>query len=150
MTTYRVGWLAGDENIISIVKKVKTNIDSGTCWFIQDAAIAALRDEKHVDTTRKEYKEKMDVMIYALNEIGLETRYPKATFYIWQKTPAGMSSLDFAKKLLQDKIAIVTTPGAWISKEVDGENPGEGYVRIALVPSIEDTKEAAERLKKHY
>ncbi len=150
MTTYRVGWLAGDENVISIVKKVKTNIDSGTCWFIQDAAIAALSDEEHVKVMQEEYKQKMDIMIYALNEVGLETRYPKATFYIWQKTPDNMSSLDFAKKLLQDKLAIVTTPGAWISKEVDGENPGEGFVRFALVSSIEQTKEAAERLKKYY
>ena len=150
MTTYRVGWLAGDENVISIVKKVKTNIDSGTCWFIQDAAIAALSDEKHVKMMREEYKQKMDIMIYALNEVGLETKYPKATFYIWQKAPHNMSSLDFAKKLLQDKLAIVTTPGAWISKEVDGENPGEGFVRFALVSSIEQTKEAAERLKKYY
>ncbi len=150
MTSYRVGWFAGDENVISTVKKVKTNIDSGTSWFIQDAAIAALKDEKHVEKSRNEYKEKMDVMIEALNSIELEARYPKATFYIWQKAPHGMSSLDFTKKLLQKEIAIITTPGAWISKEVNGENPGEGFVRFALVPSIKETKEAAEKLKNNF
>ena len=46
MTCYRIGWVAGDENIISAFKKLKTNIDSGTAAFIQDAAIAALKDTR--------------------------------------------------------------------------------------------------------
>jgi len=50
--------------------------------------------------------------------------------------------------LLEKDIAIVTTPGSWISKEVDGLNPGEGYVRFALVPSIAECKEAAEKIRK--
>ncbi|MHA1300841.1 MAG: aminotransferase class I/II-fold pyridoxal phosphate-dependent enzyme [Candidatus Helarchaeota archaeon] len=150
MTSYRVGWLAGDENIIQTVKKVKTNIDSGTAWFIQDAAIAALNDENHVEEMRKEYKIKMQIMIDALNSIGLNAIHPKATFYIWQKAPNGMNSLEFSKKLLQKEIAIITTPGSWISKEVNNENPGEGYVRFALVSTIEQTKEAARRLTKYF
>ena len=150
MTAYRVGWLAGDEDIVSVFKKVKTNIDSGTSWLIQDAAIAALKDEKHVEEMRKEYRIKRDIMINALREIMCDVMIPEATFYIWQKTPEGMTSLDFAKKLLEKDIAIVTTPGSWISKEVDGLNPGEGYVRFALVPTIEDTKKAADRLMRCY
>ena len=59
-----------------------------------------------------------------------------------------MPSVDFAKKLLDKNVAVVTTPGSWISKDVDGLNPGEGYVRFALVPSIADCKKAAERIKK--
>jgi len=150
MTAYRVGWLAGDEEIVSVHKKVKTNIDSGTSWLIQDAAIAALNDEKHVEKMREEYRVKRDIMINALREIMLEVTIPEATFYIWQKTPEGMTSLDFSKKLLEKDIAIVTTPGSWISKEVNGFNPGEGYVRFALVPTIEETKKAAEKLIKNY
>jgi LL-diaminopimelate aminotransferase len=58
-----------------------------------------------------------------------------------------MSSLDFATLLLDEKTAIVTTPGNWISEPTArGENAGEGYVRFALVPSIEDTRLAAERI----
>ncbi len=60
-----------------------------------------------------------------------------------------MTSVDFAKKLLSPEIAIVTTPGAWISdKTANGLNPGEGYVRFALVPSLKNTKEAAKRIKR--
>ncbi len=147
MTSYRVGWIAGDSRIIDIFKKVKTNVDSGTATFIQDAASAALLDEKHVEEFRKEYKQKRDIMIDALTSIGLEDCTPEAGIYIWQKCLSGVSSVEFAKKLLEKDIAIVTTPGSWISNE-DGVNPGEGYVRFALVPSVHDCKEAAARIKK--
>ncbi len=146
MTSYRVGWLAGDESIISVFKKVKTNIDSGTPQFIQDAAIAALSDEKHVEEFRFSYKKKRNVICDAFKSIGLKDCRPDATLYIWQKIKC--SSVEFAKKLLQKHVAIVTTPGNWISTESDGVNPGEGYVRLALVPSMEECKKAAERIRK--
>jgi len=148
MTCYRVGWLAGDERIVDIFKKVKTNIDSGTPTFIQDAATAALLDETHVEEFRAEYKKKRDIMVNALISAGLEDCTPKAAMYIWQKIPDEIRSVDFAKKLLEKDTAIVTTPGNWISKEINGLNPGEGYVRFALVPSIKECKEAAERIRK--
>ncbi len=131
MTTYRVGWLMGDENLIDVFKKLKTNVDSGTPTFIQDAAIAALSDEKHVETARLDYKKKRDIMVDALTSAGLAECRPKATIYIWQKVPEGMSSVDFAKKLLDKDIGVVTTPGSWISNTVNEENPGEGFVRLA-------------------
>ena len=147
MTGYRIGWVAGDERIVSAFKKLKTNIDSGTPTFIQDAAVAALQDEKHVEKMRQEYKEKRDILVDALVSVGLEDCTPDATLYIWQKTPKGMDSVKFANKLLQKEIAVVVTPGAWISKEINGLNPGDNFVRFALVPTIEETKEAADRIK---
>lgn len=148
MTTYRVGWVAGDREIIDVFKKVKTNIDSGTSTFLQDAAVAAYSDEHHVRIMREDYKRKRDYMCKALTDAGLDDCTPKATMYIWQRVPAGMSSLDFAKKLLDPKIGCVVTPGNWISdKTADGLNPGEGYVRFALVPTVHNCKAAAERLR---
>jgi len=147
MTGYRIGWVAGDENIISAFKKLKTNIDSGTPTFIQDAAISALRDEKHVEKMRKGYKQKRDILVNALVSAGLEDCTPSATLYIWQKTPKNMNSVEFAKRLLHKDIAIVTTPGEWISTKFNGLNPGDNYVRFALVPSFEETKEAAKRIE---
>ncbi|MDR4507571.1 MAG: aminotransferase class I/II-fold pyridoxal phosphate-dependent enzyme [Candidatus Brocadiaceae bacterium] len=147
MTCYRIGWVAGDKRIIDVFKKVKTNIDSGTPTFIQDGAIAALGDETHVEEMKAEYKTKRDLLADAFKQINLPDCTPEATIYIWQKIPHGMTSVDFAKKLLLPEIAIVTTPGAWISDETEaGLNPGEGYVRFALVPSIEDTRKAAGRI----
>ena len=149
MTGYRIGWVAGDENIISGFKKLKTNIDSGTPTFIQDAAVAALKDESHVEKMRKDYKQKRDILTEALASAGLEDCMPNATLYVWQKTPKNMNSVDFAKKLLQKEIAVVVTPGAWISASFNGLNPGNDYVRFALVPSLEETKKAAERIKRN-
>jgi LL-diaminopimelate aminotransferase len=79
---------------------------------------------------------------------GLPECRPDATLYIWQKVPEGMSSLEFATKLLDPEVAIVTTPGEWISDQTaSGHNPGDGFVRFAMVPDIEKTKEAADKLK---
>ena len=149
MTGYRIGWVAGDENIISSFNKLKPNIDSGTPTFIQDAAIAALRDEKHVRQMRDGYRQKRDVLIDALVSSGLESYTPDATLYVWQRIPKGVNSIEFAKKLLQKEIALVVTPGQWISNNFNAFNPGTDYVRFALVPTIEETKEAARRIKKY-
>ena len=59
-----------------------------------------------------------------------------------------MSSLEFAEKLLDPKIAMVVTPGNWISEDTDEGNPGEDYVRLALVPSLQECEIVAERIKK--
>ncbi len=147
MTGYRIGWVAGDEALVSVFKKVKTNIDSGTPTFIQQAAIAALADEQHVVEARGRYQAKRDLMVRALADAGLPECRPDATLYIWQRTPEGMTSTDLALRLLDPSVAVVATPGEWISAPgPDGKNPGEGFVRFALVPNIEDCQRAAERI----
>jgi len=98
MTCYRVGWMAGDSRIISAFKKVKPNIDSGTATFIQDAAIAALKDETHVQELRKDYRKKRDLIVGAFKKIGLKDCTPKGTIYVWQRVPEGYDSVSFAKK----------------------------------------------------
>ena len=147
MTGYRVGWIAGDERIISIFKKIKTNVDSGTPWFIQDGACAALLDSSHVEEARNLYRKKRDIICSALRNIGLEGCTPEATLYIWQKAPKGMSGEAFAQKLLDKNVGIVATPGAALAKEQQGINPGKDYIRFALVPSIRECREAAERIR---
>ncbi len=150
MTGYRAGWAAGDADIIANLKKLKTNIDSGTPNFVQEGAMAALADETHVEFMRQLYRKKRDVLLSALKDAGLEVQTPEATFYVWQKTPAGMNSVEFAKRLLSDEIAIVVTPGAWITDTAfDGTNPGENYVRFALVPALDQVEVAAERIRKY-
>ncbi len=147
MTGYRAGWVMGDPELVSLFQKLKTNIDSGTATFIQDGTIAALSDEEHVSAFRSEYRYKRDILCRALVKAGLPDCTPESTLYVWQRVPPGMSSLEFATLLLDEKLAIVTTPGAWISEQTaEGSNPGEGYVRFALVPSVEATKEAARRI----
>ncbi|MEI7510686.1 MAG: aminotransferase class I/II-fold pyridoxal phosphate-dependent enzyme [Candidatus Peregrinibacteria bacterium] len=149
MTGYRVGFLCGDSELIATFKKVKTNIDSGTPNFVQEAAIAALQNDDHVETMRQAYQKKQDILLSALEKAGLPKAKIDATFYIWQKAPAGMTGVELAKKLLSPEIGIVTTPGAWISEEDTrtGKNPGENYIRFALVASLAEVEEAAKRLE---
>jgi LL-diaminopimelate aminotransferase len=149
MTTYRMGWVVGDPKIIEIFRKMKTNIDSGTPTFIQDAAIVALSDEQHVKAMCEEYRQKRDIMLEALAAAGLPLRVPQGTLYIWQRVPNGMTSMDFAARLMEPEVAIVCTPGNLIAEETkDGYNPGEGYVRFALTPTIEETMAAANKIAK--
>ena len=149
MTTYRIGWVAGDPDLVALFRQVKTNIDSGTPTFIQDGAVAALGDESHVRDFREQYRRKRDLLCAALVEAGLPDCTPAASLYVWQRVPEHLSSVEFATALLHPDIAIVTTPGAWISDaNPDEANPGEGYVRFALVPSVEQTRRAAELLRK--
>jgi len=149
MTGYRVGWVAGDERIVEVFRKMKTNTDSGTPTFIQDSAIAAFGDETHVDEMREQYRVKRDLMTAAFEKAGLKVNSPEGTLYIWQRVPTGMTSQEFASELMKPEIAVVTTPGNLIAEEVDGgRNPGEGYVRLALTPTIENVKIAAERISR--
>ncbi len=149
MTGARVGWVAGDERIVQTFKKVKTNIDSGTPNFVQEGAIAALSDEEHVRASRAQYARKRQLLADALVASGLTDCRPAATIYLWQRVPEGYLGVDFATRLLDPEIAVVTTPGAWISNTTDsGLNPGEKFVRFALVPSVEDTEMVAERIRR--
>lgn len=147
MTGYRVGFVAGDMVILDIFKRLKTNIDSGTPSVMQEAAIRALGDDKHVASMRDLYRQKAEILIEGLRGIGMDAKWPASTFYVWQKVPEGMSDVDFAKKLLEPEIGIVVTPGSLISDECEGGvNPGAGYVRFALMPTLAEVREAVARL----
>jgi LL-diaminopimelate aminotransferase len=145
MTGYRVGFVAGDEQIISGFRKVKTNIDSGTPIFIQDVAAKALRDSSYTEKMRLEYQKKRDILIPALTSLGLEETPSVSTFYLWQKVPSHMTDVEFSIKLIEK--GIVVTPGSMISDEVNGVNPGRSFVRFALVPVMEDIKKAADIIR---
>lgn len=142
MTGYRVGFVAGDARIIDGFKKVKTNIDSGTPTFIQDAASVALMDDEHVANMRKEYAAKREILIPALQNLGFPRSTSNSTFYLWQETARGVSDTEFANKLIDN--GIVVTPGSFISDPVNGINPGDNFIRLALVPHIEKVKQAVE------
>lgn len=143
MTGWRLGFVCGNDRIISAIAKVKSNIDSGVFTAIQMAGITALDIAgQHTEKTNKIYQARRDVLVDGLNLMGWTTRKPKATFYIWTRIPRPYkSSIEFAKLVL-DKAGIVITPGVGFG------NSGEGYVRMALTVSRERIEEAVERLRK--
>ncbi|MCI0652495.1 MAG: aminotransferase class I/II-fold pyridoxal phosphate-dependent enzyme [Planctomycetes bacterium] len=142
MTGCRVGWVAGDRGIVSLFRKLKTNIDSGTPLFIQDGALAALEDESHVAQMRAEYRAKRDLLVDAFARAGCPRSEPEATIYIWQRAPKGMSGIEFAQRLLEPPIAAVTLPGEAVSR-LPASAGDAGYVRLALVPPLAECQRVA-------
>lgn len=152
MTGYRCGWVAGDRDAIEVFRKVKTNIDSGTPTFIQEAAAVALGDESHVDTLRAEYREKRDILVRALASAGFPECPPEAGLFVWQKTPEGLSDLEVARQLLRPEMALIVSPGSWLAEPAeDGSSSArdaDRYIRLALVPPMDRILEASERLSR--
>jgi len=142
MTGWRIGFAVGSPEIISVLGRVKTNIDSGVFQAIQEAGIVAFN---HFDTPISEiiqiYERRRNVMVKGLREVGLEVDQPKATFYLWIQVPRGYSSAQFATLLLERE-GIVVTPGNGFGEA------GEGYIRMALTVDETKLKEAIERLKR--
>ncbi|MFT7461681.1 MAG: LL-diaminopimelate aminotransferase [Pseudohongiellaceae bacterium] len=148
MTSYRIGFVAGDPEAIGSFRKLKTQIDSGTPQFVQEAAIAALGDHTAAAQSRASYAARADVLIPALRGVGCSVERPEAGFYLWVTVPEGATGLGFARELLNGTPALAVLPGEWLTETVAGleRQPGEGRVRLALVPSLKRCQEAAERL----
>jgi acetylornithine aminotransferase len=135
MTGYRSGLIAGDPELIGMLRTVRPSQGVATPLFVQQAAVAAWDDEGHVSEQRDIYRSKRDVLMPALARKGLKIAGSEATFYLWIKVPTGQSSESFASMLLEH--GLVLAPGSYFGKQ------GEGYVRMALVPTLELCKEAA-------
>jgi LL-diaminopimelate aminotransferase len=143
MTGWRVGFAVGNAEVLAGLGRIKTNLDSGIFQAVQYAGIAALTGPQDCVTRMIEtYQRRRDVLVDGLNSLaGWEVPKPKATFYVWAPVPAGYSSADMTKMLLQEA-GIVTTPGNGF-----GTN-GEGYIRISLTCSEEKLEEAVGRIQK--
>ncbi|MFC1827245.1 LL-diaminopimelate aminotransferase [Thermodesulfobacteriota bacterium] len=140
MTGWRIGWAAGNSEIIGGLGRIKSNIDSGIFEAIQVAGIEALEGNQQCLTDmRAIYTERRDVMVKGLKKLGINAEAPQATFYVWFEVPAGYTSSSFASFLL-DKAGIMATPGNGFG------TPGEGYVRMALTVPRERLAEAVERM----
>jgi LL-diaminopimelate aminotransferase len=141
MTGWRIAFAVGNTDILAGLLKVKTNIDSGVFQAVQEAGIAALTgSDEVIEKNNSIYKERRDVLVEGLKDIGLNVEVPKATFYVWCEVPEGYDSMSFTKKLLNEA-GILVTPGVGF-----GEH-GEGFVRFALTRDVSVIKEAVERLQ---
>lgn len=143
MTGWRIGFAAGNSKAVKAVGSLKSNIDTDIFRAIQVAAIAAFTGPKdHIDYCNKLYVERRDVAVRCLKELGWQVKPNKATFYIWLRTPEGISSTEFSS-IMFDRAGIVVPPGT-----VYGEN-SEGFFRISLCTSKERLEEAFARMRQH-
>jgi succinyldiaminopimelate transaminase len=135
MPGYRSGFIAADREVIGALRLLRPTLGTTPQEFIQLASIKAWRDETHVERTRERYRAKREIMTAALEQAGLRVAGSEATFFLWIAVPSSETSEGFAKRLLDS--GIVVTPGSYL-----GEH-GEGYARMALVPTLEECEQAA-------
>lgn len=142
MTGWRLGMVCGNAEILKALGTIKTNVDSGVFQAIQYAGITALSlGEDVLGPLRDTWRSRRDVMAKYLTDMGYIFHLPMATFYFWVKAPNGMSSTEFAKKVLEE-CAVIVTPGS-------GYGPGcDGFFRMTFTLPEDRIIEGMERLKK--
>lgn len=138
----RSGFVAGDADIINAFTLYRTYHGSAMNPVVQAASIAAWNDEAHVAENRRMYADKFSTVIDILKPV-LPVTLPDAGFYLWVPTP--IADTTFAQSLYRDYNVIVL-PGSYLAREVNGVNPGNNFVRMALVANMEETTEAARRI----
>ncbi len=138
----RSGFVAGDAEVLKKFLLYRTYHGGAMNPAVQAASIAAWNDEAHVQDNRRRYAEKF-AAVTPLIARHLPCTIPDAGFYLWAKTP--IADTEFARQLLQQK-NVAVLPGSYLGRVADGINPGENFIRLALVTSLEDCIEAAHRI----
>jgi succinyldiaminopimelate transaminase len=133
MTGFRSGFAAGDPDLVAALRAFRPTVGTAPQEFVQRASIAAWNDERHVEETRARYARKRELVGGALRRGGLRIAGDAATMYLWVAVPDGSEA--FAARLLEH--GLVVAPGVYLGAA------GEGYVRLALVPSVEECERAA-------
>ena len=138
----RSGFVAGDARLIAKFLLYRTYHGSALSPVVSAASIAAWQDEAHVIDNRQQYRAKFDAVLPILEPV-LDVKRPDASFYLW----AGIkgSDADFVRDLLTHT-NVTTLPGSFVGRTVNGVNPGQNRIRIALVAPLADCVEAAHRI----
>jgi LL-diaminopimelate aminotransferase len=142
MTGWRIGFCAGNKELIKNLGKFKSHIDSSLFGAIQEAGITAMSGPQScVEETRRLIRKRRDIVLKALEKTGVKAKRPDATFYIWADVPKGYDSKSFAIHMLE-KRGVVVTPGTGFG------DAGEGYFRISLTCPDSRLEEAIARIEK--
>lgn len=135
MTGYRSGAIVGDPEAIAALKKLRTATGTASPEFVQAAAIAAWSDDDHAAARRSIFAEKRSVLRRAFDKVGLEVVGSQAGLYLWIKVDDDVATSD---RLLE--AGVVVSPGRFFGPG------GEGHLRLALVPTLEECEQAVEVL----
>ena len=135
MTGYRSGFVAAPSEIVAALKAYRPTVGTAPQEFVQRASVVAWSDENHVEETRARYRAKREVLLPVLAAKGWEVVASRATMYLWVAIPSGESAEDVAARLLEH--GLIVSPGTFFGPS------GAGYVRFALVPTLEECERAA-------
>lgn len=136
MTGYRSGFVAADPDLIAALKQYRPSVGTAPQEFVQRASIVAWGDEDHVERTRDAYRRKRDALIPTIEWKGLRIAGSSATMFLWIEAPSD----DIAERLLEQ--GLIVSPGTFFGPA------GEGYFRLALVPTEEECRRAATILER--
>ncbi|MCL6610545.1 MAG: LL-diaminopimelate aminotransferase [Peptococcaceae bacterium] len=145
MAGCRIGFAVGNREVIANLQRLKSNVDYGVFYVVQEAGLAALEgDQACVEENARAYQRRRDVLVEGLASIGWHMPKPRASMFVWAPLPPGYSSSTrFALDLL-DRAGVLVIPGIAFGSR------GEGYVRIALVQEEEVLAEAVKRIAGAY
>lgn len=143
----RSGFVAGDAAVIKQFLRYRTYHGCAMPPYHQVASILAWNDELHVADNRELYRQKFEQVLAILGD-SLDVKQPDAGFYLWPRMPihTPISDTEFARRLYAEQ-NVTVLPGSYLSRERDGVNPGSGHVRMALVASLDECLEAAQRIR---
>jgi acetylornithine aminotransferase len=133
MTGYRSGFVAAPPEVVDALKTYRPTVGTAPQEFVQRASVVAWNDERHVEETRARYQAKRDVLMPAIEAKGWEIVASEATMYLWVIAPEGT-----ADELLEQ--GLLVSPGEFFGPS------GAGYIRFALVPTLEECRKAADLL----
>ena len=132
MTGYRSGAIVGDAEAIAALKQLRETTGTASPDFVQDAAAAAWGDDVHAAERRAIFTEKRRILERAFTDLGMEVVASRAGLYLWIKVDDDLATSD---RLLAH--GVVVSPGRFFGPG------GEGYIRLALVPALEECEQAA-------
>ncbi|MBI4328356.1 MAG: aminotransferase class I/II-fold pyridoxal phosphate-dependent enzyme, partial [Chloroflexi bacterium] len=140
MTGWRIGMAMGNAEVINALMRIKSNLDSGVFQAVQLAAIAALEGPQDaIAEHNRIYQARRDRLVPVLRAMGLEVDPPTASLYVWAKLPSGITSGEFATRLIE-RANVVVTPGRGYGVA------GEGYIRCSLTVPDDQLDRALTRL----
>ena len=140
----RSGFVAGDAGIIEKFLLYRTYHGCAISLAAQAASVTAWGDETHVIENRRLYTEKFNTITPMLKTVWPAVEMPDAAFYLWVQT--GQDDTALAVQLKRD-LNITVLPGSYLAREAHGVNPGKGFIRMALVATLDECIEAAQRIQ---
>jgi succinyldiaminopimelate transaminase len=140
MTGYRSGFVAADAELVDALKQFRPTVGTAPQEFVQRASVVAWGDERHVEETRARYRRKRELLLDVLERKGIRSAGGPATMYLWLHVPGDETSEELASRLLEH--GLIVSPGSFFGPA------GEGYWRIALVPTEDECRRAATILER--
>ena len=140
----RSGFIAGDGELMARLLQYRTYDGCTVPSVTQAASVAAWQDEAHVRANRDLYRIKFDTVLDILAPV-MQVERPQAGFYLWPRTPIDDES--FTRELYRRENVLVL-PGRYLSRAAHGIDPGAGRVRMALVASVDECRDAAQRIRR--